>query len=138
METKTPSKYYPKTRGMNGRQKYFLQMVMERGFYVATRLAGYSKEYGYKLLRHPLAKGYQLSLLTDAMQDVNMSLGQLLKERFKLATNKENPVELRNEILKDLTNMFNDRGANIETTQMQLKPSKEIPLAEVIHDKEAS
>jgi len=122
-------------RGLNGRQKHFLATILERGYYVALKLSGYSKHYGFALLGHPKAREYQLSLLTDAMGDISMTLADLIKARHKIATDLDTPPKIADEILKDLIGYFKETGESVQSTQLRLKPAIEIKDAEVVNEK---
>ncbi len=123
-------------REMNGRQRYFAQMILEEGFYTALRCSGYDKKYGYKLMRDPRFKRYQMSLINDAMDEIHLTLAELIKKRYELANDIETPPTLRNSIYTGLINMIIEASestpAALKLTgdNKMLKPSKEVQEAD--------
>ena len=126
-----------KGRDLNNRQKYFAQVVLERGYYVALRCAGYNKMQGARLLKDPRFKAYQMSLITEAMNEINLTLADLIEKRVKIADDIDTPPKLRDDILKDLINMVHNTASDVNERmkllkpQKMLKPSKEIPYEEI-------
>jgi hypothetical protein len=127
-----------KRQQLNSRQKLFCQVHLERGFYVALRVAGYNKKYGYRLLTDRRIKEYILSLMTEALSEIHLTLGQLVKERHEMSNDVDVPAALRNEIKKELISYAMNAGEKVDEAlklvggeRKYLKPSKEIEYEEV-------
>jgi len=128
---------------MNRRRKLFYDTNLKHGFYTALKCAGYSKQHGYYLLSLESGQEYMLSVLGKALGEIKLSLAQLLKERHALASDPDTPPKLRDDIYKDLINMVERAGQDVEEREKLtgskagrfLKPAKETPYSE-INDKD--
>jgi len=134
---------YVKGNRLRGRQKYFADLMIEVGFYKALKLSGYDHVYAYKLMRSSKFKRYHLSLINEAMEEIQLTLGMLLKKRLKIADDKENPAKMRDDILKDLISLAKGdgddaRGSILSLTggesRKMLKPSKDIDYEDITED----
>jgi len=113
---------------LNRRQRFFAETLVTHGFYVALKAAGYKQKQGYRLLNDYRIKRYILSLIKEAMGEISLTLGELIKKRFELANDKATPEKLRDDIYKDLIQMAMDAGKEVEKlgSFKALKPSKDI------------
>lgn len=117
---------------LSTRQRLFYEYLLKYGFRKAIKLTGYEKSHGYRLLRHPLAEEYVLSLLGEAFDQAQLTLSELIKRRYELAGDVDVPPNLRDSIYKDLINMISgsadgeDRLRLTGLKPLVLKPSKEI------------
>jgi hypothetical protein len=93
-------------------------------------MAGYkSRDYARALLSRPGGEEFMLGLIKEAAETINLTLGQILQERFKMAQNADVDDKLRDSILKDLTGLFVSDKDSYGESAMRIASSVNKPLA---------